>query len=281
MLHESYARKAINDSAALWLDRASLKRPETQASAVVFFQRTGPASKADSLLSALPPSFTRDTLAIRQRLFAADFSGAAHLAQRLAQTYPSSGAESGALLLWRIRSLLFCGKAGEAQALLDSVGMPPSKSGAGDIAAAAYVLEMVKNAPDAWGLFGSVAYASWLDRPDKVLAALKDSNLNEYDMRIRRTIVLTAIRTLMESRRFAQARAIMERTETALADGECCFYYGQLLYNEGVRDSAKKVLEAMLLDRPGDVFSERARLFLSRMNAGGRHGDSVDEKRHY
>jgi hypothetical protein len=27
------------------------------------------------------------------------------------------------------------------------------------------------------------------------------------------------------------------------------------------------------------VFSERARLFLSRMNAGGRHGDPMDEKR--
>jgi tetratricopeptide (TPR) repeat protein len=155
----------------------------------------------------------------------------------------------------------------------------PAMKGAREVLASALAIEAVADAPAAWGLFGAVAYASWLDRPDKVLAAFSGASLEACDARARRTIVLEGGRALLRNGRFGEARRILERADAAPADNEFRYYYGEVLYNDGAADSARKVFEAMLLARPGDVYSERARLFLSRMNAGGRHGDSMDEKR--
>jgi hypothetical protein len=280
LLHESYARSGKNDSAAFWLEHVSLSRPEAGALAAVFFQRAGLASKAESRIAALAPSFTRDTLAVRQRLFASDFAGAAALASKLLGAGLAPDRRS-ALQLWEVRAMLFCGKTDRARALIDSMEFFPAMRGAGEVVASALAAYGLQDQPGAWGLFGAVAYASWLDRPDKVLAALEGPGLDSCDARARRTIVLEGVPTLIGGGRFADVRRIMERTGIAPEDNEFRYYYGEVLYNEGAVDSARKVFEAMLLDRPDDVFCGRARIFLSRMNAGGRHGHSVDEKRHH
>ena len=283
MLYQSFAQTGKNDSASLWLQKVPLTRPDVKALAVVFFQRMGLIAKADSLAATLPQSFSRDTLALRRMLYSADFEGAVTYARRLSASYPSRR-ERNELLLWRIRALLFRGKADQAGVLMDSVEFAPAMNGVEEFLNYKYEITIIKNYSGAWGIFGSVAYAAWLMRPDKALGALASPDCDACVPEIRRLIFLAGIRTLMEGGLFADARRIMERMGNSSADNEFRYYYGEVLYNEGAVGPSRKVFEEMLLTHPGDVFSERARIFLLRINGknkGGRHGDTLDEKRHH
>jgi hypothetical protein len=282
MLYQSYAQTGKNDSAGLWLGKITMTRPENRARVIVFFQRTGLLAKADSLTATLPKSLLRDTLSVRQRLFAADFEGAAALAGRLAGTYPAD--RKNELQFFRIRALLFGGKGDEAEALIDSAAFSPAMSGAEEFLSYKYRCAVLKTSPQAWNVFGSIAYASWLSRSDKAAQALSDPILDACAPDVRQAIILDGALTLMADNRFGDARSVMERSGLSSASNEFRYYYGEVLYNIGAIDSARKVLEGMLLNHPGEVFSEKARIFLFRLNdqsKGGHHGNTLDEKRHH
>jgi hypothetical protein len=281
LLYQAYEQTGKNDSAGLWLKKVRCARPDEKAMLIVFCQKAGLASRADSLLSTLPPSLLRDTLGLRQKLFSGDFQGASAAASRLLAAN-RSGPGKNEFLLWRIRSLMFGGNGVEAAQLMDSVVFFPAMNGAEEFLSNKYRFALLNKAPQAWSVFAPVAFAAWLKRPDMALAALGGGRLDACPPDIRQVIVLDGVRTIMEGRQYADARAVMERTGFSSADAEFRYYYAEILYNVGAVDSARTVLQQMLLMQPGDVFSEKARIFLVRMNAqreGGRHGNTVDEKR--
>jgi hypothetical protein len=253
------------DSAGAWLAKVRGARPEDKARLVAFCQNAGFNAEADSLLSTLPPSFLRDTLGIRRKLISGDFGGAAAAAVRLRESRQAAS-EKNDLLLWRIRSLLFGGKGALAEPLMDSMAFSPSMNGADEFLSYKYRCAVLNKTPQAWSVFGPVAYASWLGRPDRALSALANPKLDDCPPEARQTIVLDGVLALMEGRMYADARAVMERTGFSSPGKEFRYYYGEILYNVGAVDSAKRVLHEVLLSQPGDVFSEKARVFLLRMN---------------
>ena len=167
---------------------------------------------------------------------------------------------------------------------MDSIAFSPAMNGAEEFLSYKYHCAVLKKSPRAWSVFGEVAYASWLMHPDKMFQALMETDLDDCDHEVRQAIVLDCVRTLISCKRFADARTIMERWGFSSAGNEFRYYYGEVLYNGGAVDSARKVLQELLLAHPGDVFSEKARIFLLRMDdqrEGGHYGDTVDEKRAY
>ncbi len=265
MLYQAYAQTGQYDSAGVWLKKVRVVRQDDKARIIVFCQKAGLVSRADSLISTLPPSFLRDTLELRQKLFSGDFDAAAAAAVRLAGS-GRSASEKNELLLWRIRSLLFGGNGAAAEGLLDSVSFSPSMTAAEEFLSYKYRCAVLNTTPRAWGVFGPVSFAAWSKRPDLAHSALANRNLEACPPEARRIIVLTGVSALVEGRKYADARAAMERTGFSSADKEFRYYYGEILYNVGAVDSAQRVLQELLLTQPGDVFSEKARVFLLRMN---------------
>ncbi len=266
MLYQSYAQTGKMDSAVIWLQQVPLTQPGLKAQAITFYQRTGYASRVDSMLSDLPRSFTRDTLVIRQKIFASDFDGAALSASKLLRTCASKQ-EKSELFLWRIRALLFSGNVSEAAVLMDSMEFSPDMNYAGEFLSYKYASAVMAKSGGPALIFGAVAYASWLVRPEMAYRALQSSGLDSCNPDVRQMILLVGVKTLLAGNMFEQARTVMERINLSLACPEFYYYYGEVLFNTGRTESGKKVLEELLLKHPKDVFSEKARIFLSTHDA--------------
>ena len=265
LLYQSYAQTEKNDSAAMWLAGVPLAQEPYKAEAVAFLQRSRYLGKADSLIKTLSPSFMRDTLTIRQMLFSGDLRGAADAAERTFQTWGGDKGDGNEALLWRIRTLIFVGAVGAVPPLLDSIDFTPSMNGAEEVLSDKYAIFMVQGAPAAWKGFGSLRYASWAQRPDIALSALGSPELENCPASVKELLIIDGAKTLAAGKLYSEARTVLERTGLAAATAEHRYYYAEALLNTGAPEEARHVLEELLMKYPGDVFSEKARIVLLRL----------------
>jgi tetratricopeptide (TPR) repeat protein len=264
MLYRCFALMGNDDSAAIWLGRVPARR-EVKAEAAAFFQRTGDLAKADSLLAALPPSLTKDTLMVRQMLFTGNPKAAAdYCARRAGQT----GAEGRRdLLFWRMRSLLFGGRPQAADALADSIDFSPDMDGATAFLFLKYMLNSIRKTPAAGAVFGELAYGAWLKRPERALRALQSPAIDACPADVGQLLFSMGVKALIDGKMFAGARTLIDRAGGSSAGPELRYYLGDVLLNQGDIDTAAAVFEELLLTYPGDVFSEKARILLNEMHA--------------
>jgi hypothetical protein len=265
LLYQSYAQTERNDSAALWLARVPLAQELNKAEVITFFQHSRYFVKADSLIATLPPSFMRDTLAIRQMLFNGNMKGAADAAARMLQAQSRDKDNRNESLLWRIRALIFGGAVGTALPLLDSINFTPSMNWAEEFLSDKYALYMIQGFPSAWKDFGSLRYASWAQQPDIALRALGSQELENCPAGVKELLIIDGAKTLSAGKLFSEARKILERIALSAATAEHRYYYAESLLNTGAPEQARQVLEELVLKCPGDVFSEKARIVLLRL----------------
>jgi hypothetical protein len=267
LLYQSYAQTEKNDSAALWLARVPLAQNSYKAEAITFFQRSRYFTKADSLIKTLPSSFMRDTLTIRQMLYDENVKGAIEKATQTFQAMGAmgSGGEKNNALLWRIRTLIFDGAIGAALPLLDSMNFTPSMNGAEEVLTDKYAVFMVRSSPAVWKNFGLLRYASWLKRSDIALKVLVSPEMVNCPAGAKDLLIIEGVKTLEADKLFSEARSVLERTPLAAASAEHRFYYAEALLNTGAPEQARQVLEELVLKFPGEVFSEKARIVLLRM----------------
>jgi hypothetical protein len=121
--------------------------------------------------------------------------------------------------------------------------------------------------PEAWGVFGAVAYGAWLEQPERALTALTSASLDGFPVSVRQLLILDAAKALAQGKLYAQARALMERIPDSVASPEFRFNYAGVLINLGDGDSARKVLNELVLSRPDDVFAGKARIVLIGLEA--------------
>ena len=264
MLYRCFALMGKDDSAAIWLRRVPARR-EDRAEAAAFFQRTGDLVKADSLLAALPSSLTRDTLMVRQMLFTGNPKAAADYCARWAGEKLT--VDGRGLLFWRMRSLLFSGRAQAADALADSIDFSPVMDGATAFLFLKYMLNSIRKTPAAGTVFGELAYAAWLQRPERALRALQSSAIDVFPADVRQLLYCMGVKALIDGKMFAGARTLIDRAGGSSTCTELRYYLGEVLLNQGDVDSAAAVLEELILTYPGDVFSEKARILLNVLHA--------------
>ena len=266
MLYQSYARCGKNDSAALWLGRTKLSNANVRAEAAAFYQQTGFYAKADSLIALLPPSLTLDTLRIRGLLFAGDPRAASELCARLTGGERAKSERRDQLLLWRARVLVFSGVAVEAGILLDSIDFSPAMGGAHAVVSLKFLLKGVRNAPNAWKILGELAYAGWLRRPESAAKALESPMVTDLPRDLRRLLTEECVATLAAGKSWAALRLLVGRENIAPLSPQTRYYYGVSLVNLGEIEAGRAALEELLIGFPGDVYSEKARIFLSDLN---------------
>src|SRR5271157_865659 len=260
VVYQCYLKMGKNADAALWLPRARLSDPRFRAQAAAFLQRAGLLDKADSLIAALPASVARDTLAVRQALFAGDLvraagSAAAIRGDRQAQT------------LWKIRTTVFLGQADSLEGWIDTVAVAPGWEYGREVLAFRYKLEVLRDSPDALKDFGAVEYALWLGRPKKAAAV----PLSAFAPGARRMLACDIVASLLEQDLVDDAAKVLLQAGAAETSPELEYYRGEVLIRQGDSGKGAVVLEKLVLSSPGDVFAIRAKQLLSRLGTGPRH----------
>jgi hypothetical protein len=265
LLYQSYAQTEKNDSAALWLAKVPLSQDSYKAEAITFFQRSRYFAKADSLIKTLRPSFMRDTLAIRQMLYDGNVKGATDAAAQAFQAQSRDKSNRNEAMLWRIRTLIFGGFIGAVLPLPDSINFTPSMNGAEEVLSDKYAFIMLQAYPSIWKDFGSIRLAAWAQRPDIALRALGSPELENCPAGVKDLLIIDGVKTLEAGKLFSEARAVLERTAPAAASAEHRYYYAEALLGAGAPEQARQALEELVLKFPGDVFSEKARIALLRL----------------
>jgi tetratricopeptide (TPR) repeat protein len=261
VLYQSYAKLGKTDSAAWWLVKAPMAKEAFRAEAAAFFQRAGHAARADSLIETLPKSFMRDTLSIRQSLFAHDVKAAVDRAFRVF-VGAATGAERSAAMLWRMRTLVFAGNLGAARELLDSIDFSPSMREADEILADKYAVFALQSDPSAWGEFAEAVFAAWAGFSDMACASLMSPRLDGISPRGKQLILSYCLKTLIADKVYLQARKAVEGLSREELSAENRYYYGDVLVHSGEIEQGRRVFEELVLKFPADVFSGKARMAL-------------------
>jgi hypothetical protein len=221
-------------------------------------QRAGFLDKADSLVATLPASVARDTLGVRQALFANNPSRARELARGLR-------GDRDAALVWTIRTNIFSGNGGDLEGWIDTVAMQPSGEYGREMLAYRYKLEVLKDAPQAYQNIGALEYAIWLGQPQKVAGM----SFVAYPPLVRQMLVCDLVAALLEKNLAADAQKAALQVPPEEAGPELEFYKGDIFIRQGLIAEGSKVLEQLVLSHPDDVFAIRAKQVLA--NLGQAH----------
>jgi hypothetical protein len=261
MLYQAYNNTGRKDSAALWLQMAADSGENFKGEAATFFQKTGYLTKSDSIINKMHESFMRDTLVIRQKLYSGNTRAAADLCRKYA-TGKNDMNTLNQLRIWEMLSLLFAGKYAEARTLTDSIRLIPKMSGLEKLLNARYILGILKYDPAACVMYGTIAYAAWLGKPEEIAAAIDSKEIKGISSDSRNVIITEAVRTLVNEKMFKTAVNAIKECNTSAISPELLFYYGESLLFTGDIDAGMTELEKLILEFPDDIFSEKSRILI-------------------
>ncbi len=260
IVYQCYLRLNKSADAALWLPRTELSDVRFRAQAAAFLQRAGFLDKADSLTATLPASVARDTLAVRQALFAGNPSRARELARGLR-------GDRDAALIWTIRTSVFSGNGGDLEGWIDTVAMQPSGEYGREMLAYRYKLELLKDASQAYQDFGVLEYAVWLGQPKKATGM----SFAAYAPMVRQMLACDLVAALLEKDLAPEAQKVALQVPPGEGGPELEFYKGDILIRQGSITEGSKVLEQLVISHPNDVFAIRAKQVLASLGQARRN----------
>jgi tetratricopeptide (TPR) repeat protein len=263
VLYHAYAQLGKADSALAWFRTASVNDPASIGQASGLYQEAGMLDKADSLIETLPASIIKDSLAIRQLLYAGRSDSAYELAVTLAQKEFWRDFRDEAVV-WQVRSAIFAGKPSRATAHLDTAHIPPHSPFAQEVYEYRLMLMKLKADPAAMRMWGKMQYAGFVNDT----AMLPDSaELDNVSAGVRQLLIADLADLLIKWRQFEQARRALSRIpDTEKATPHSSYLLGQAKLREGALDEARSIFEALILEHPDDVFAGRARIYLMKID---------------
>ena len=261
MLYQAYRALGRNDSALLWLKRADLSSEKGRIDAVVLYQCAGALSEAQKILQGLPTSFVRDTLEVRQRLFAGDTKEAADLVLRGGKRWSDRPSD---WILWKARTLLFDNRTGALSALMDSVKIDPSWKQSGEILDYRYRLQLFGRSGGARAVWCGIEYDCYTGHPQRAEKRLAQASAPAD---FKQELALRIIREYCaQGNRTAAAEFFRGQGSFSGADSpEYLFLFARTLLESGQTAASRDLLLRLIRDFPDDVFSEKARILLARL----------------
>lgn len=262
LAYQAYMQRERIDSALVWFDRAGLRDPRSRADAAVLYQLAGLTGKADSVLALIPPSPARDTLAIRQHIFVGKRERAREFADSLRMVSHWRGREEE-MALWRLRTAVFAGEIVEAKLILDSTEISPSRPYAREVLDYRYGLKRLGPNPSAfafWGELESAAYTGDLD------SAAARADLSPFSAETRRFLAATLARKLLGERAPETALRVLDQVPEEELTPRLKYHRAEALFLVGRIDRARSILEDLIVNDPGDIYSSKARIYLMQMN---------------
>lgn len=259
MVYHCFAVLGKTADAALWLPRAQLADARFRSQAAGFLQSAGLLDKADSLISSLPASLVRDTLAVRQALFSGNAERALKLSAALGQDRDAAG-------IWKIRACVFSGHADSLEGWIDTASPPKDPQYSREQLSYRYKLELLKDAPIALADFGVLEYSLWLGRPAQAPLA----SVSTYPAPVRRMMVCEVVSALLDKSQVSDASAALSKIPLSETGPEVDFYRGDILVRQGSIAQGSKVLEQIVLSYPDDVFAIKAKSVLAHLARPGQ-----------
>jgi tetratricopeptide (TPR) repeat protein len=260
MAHQSYLSLGIRDSALIWLRESGVTNRDARARAAALYQETGHLEAAAEQIDSLLPSIAKDTLLVRQRLFAGDPAGALNQATTTVGAWGTYPAER---LLWRARCMVFGGRPFEAARFIDSLTFAASWHGAAEVLRYRYWLQKMEDAPrpvvETWGRLEYLIYTDDLTASARLLIERRAALTGEAG----EMLTTRLARELARVGRHAAALEVLE----LVTDGqspEYLYVKAEMLNGAGRREEARGLANRILTDHPTDIFAQRARMLLSR-----------------
>jgi tetratricopeptide (TPR) repeat protein len=261
MLYQSYLQTGRADSAMAWFGRAGLRDPQNALPAVALLQNAGLLDKAESLLAGLPESPARDTLIVRQLLFAGKPSEALAAAQQCTAQQRWRPLASDALWL-RARLRLFSGDAAGAGATLDSLRILPGWEPAAQAMEDRLRFRRLKPWPAALVLWSKIALANYVGGP--VHSIFEGAGVLPDDAR--QALAIMRARALDAQSKPSDALLALNEAAPARPTTEFRYWQGAISISRGDVIQGRGILEKLILDQPGDLFAQRARVLLLQPN---------------
>ena len=272
--YQSYLQLRIRDSALIWLDLSGINDKDAKIQAVTLNQETGHLETAATLIDSLPASLSKDTLTVRQLIFAGDPTRAlAAITTSKSNAWTLNTRERN---LWRGRCLIFNGQPHEAMPILDSIRFAPNWHAAAEVLRYKYWVQKLddnRNALDTWGKLEHAIYTGSHTTAIRLLKGRKMQGEAGEMLAIR------LAKALKQASHHAEALEILElaaggpdygikginRKNTHTPGPEYLYLKAEMLYETGRQEEAKAVAQKILTDFPLDIFAQKARVLLAKI----------------
>jgi hypothetical protein len=249
------------DSALNWLERCDLSTERGKIDAVILYQQSGRLQQAQSMIDGMRKSFSRDTLEIRQRLFSGDTKNAFELARLLGREWTDHTSD---VILWNVRCLLFHGAADEAGAILDSMPLFTSRESGEELLNYRYYWNLLSRSKEALALWVKIEYDLFIGQAERAVETMKEIVLPEE---MRMPLLLRLLRELKAAGRMKLLKRQFDAGFAGTHSPEYLYLHAETLIASGTgKAKAEELLLRLIKDYPDDVFSQKARILLSRLH---------------
>ncbi|MDR0305994.1 MAG: hypothetical protein LBI42_04045 [Chitinispirillales bacterium] len=258
--HQSYMRLGIRDSALVWLKRAELTDNAAKIQAAALNQETGHLQAALTLIDSLSPSLSKDTLIIRQYLFSKEVDKALNYASSALTSWRQHPREKG---LWRARCFIFSGQPLAAVSAMDSVSFSAAWHGSAQLLRYKYQLQMLADDKAALKTWAEIEYLIFIE---DLTAAVQKLKVYTPAGAAGEMIVLRVGQQLVNSGRTTEAFETLDLVKNSELTSEFLYFKAEVLYSANRKEEARAAAGKLLTDFPADVFAQKARILLSRID---------------
>ena len=248
------------DSAFIWLERCDISTERGKIDAIVLYQNTNKLNKAQAMIGSLRKSFSRDTLEIRQRLYSDDARGGLDLATSLGRQWTDHPAD---VSLWKVRCMLFGGMTENFGAILDSATIDPSQQSGRELLEYRYYWNILSRSKDALAAWRMIEFDLYTGRAEQAADRMQGIVLPE-DMR---TALLLRVLRELDTRGYTDLLLRLFSSRSNISDApEYLYLHAETLMASGKGNTeAEEILLKLIKNYPADVFSQKARILLSRL----------------
>lgn len=261
LIYNSFNETGLKDSALLWMSRVKLQSAQEKIRAVSLLQESGQFKRSRECIDSLSPSLSKDTLGLRQFLFTGDKKSADDLAFRSGSFLSKSRQDAA---VWQARTLLFSSSEERLKSLLDSIVIDPSWRGAGELVNYRYWLKRLENSDEALAAWMQIEYNCFIGHPEKGCELILNGKI---DTESRWRLAIRVSEALLKKNMIAECSKLLENCREGESSAEFLFCKSETLLKLGDFNGARKILQHIIMDFPGDIFSSKARLVLNRIKA--------------
>ncbi len=262
LLYNCYARLGRADSAVVWFKKTGLDNNASILAAAALYQDAGMLEQADSMLALSNESFARDTLLIRQLLYARKPVEAREVYLEKAKTGSWRSHEADKAL-WDTRTALFAGELATATEALNGLVVDPKWPHAQELLRMQHAARVLRSAPSAYPLWGKIMYELYLGSPRAV--ADDPPEVAQFPLEVRELLLGPTVEILIHAKEYTPARTLLESAGADAGSPKLQFRLGEALYYDGFIEKSHEVLEQLIMDHPNTVFAARARIFLMKL----------------
>jgi hypothetical protein len=151
----------------------------------------------------------------------------------------------------------------EAKLVLDSATIAPSHPHAREILHYRYAVKLLGPDPAAFSFWGKVEHARYTDEVARVAATL---DLSPFSAKVRGFFAALLARELLARRLPEPVPGVLDQVPDEEQTPRLRYFRAEALVALGQIERARTILEQLIVDSPGDIYSSKARIYLMHMS---------------